>query len=54
MRRLVVLAVAVLCAAAGMPMRKGAFARIEVGRPFQPGAGTLRWLITPDLLRPER
>lgn len=46
--------VAVLCGAAGVPMRKGAFARIELDRPFQPGAGTLRWLITPDLLRPER
>lgn len=46
--------VAVLCGSAGTPMRKGAFARIEVDRPFQAGAGTLRWLITPDLLRPER
>lgn len=44
--------VAVLCGAAGVTMRKGAFARIEVPRPFQPGAGTLRWLIAPDLLRP--
>jgi phosphohistidine phosphatase len=46
--------VAVLCGAAGVPMRKGAFARIEVDRPLQPGAGTLRWLLPPDLLRPER
>ena len=46
--------IAVLCGAAGMPMRKGSFARIEVDRPMQPGAGTLRWLIPPDLLRPER
>lgn len=46
--------VAVLCGAAGVPMRKGAFARIEVERPLQPGTGTLRWLIPPDLLKPER
>ncbi|MEX1173854.1 MAG: histidine phosphatase family protein [Chloroflexota bacterium] len=46
--------VAVLCGAAGVPMRKGAFARIEAERPFQPGTGTLRWLIAPDLLRPDR
>lgn len=46
--------VAVLCGAGGVPMRKGAFARVEVDRPLQPGAGTLRWLVPPDLLRPER
>jgi phosphohistidine phosphatase len=46
--------VADLCGTAGVPMRKGAFARIEVDRPLQPGAGTLRWLIAPDLLRPDR
>ena len=46
--------IAVLCGAAGVPMRKGAFVRIEVDRPMQPGSGTLRWLIPPDLLRPER
>ena len=46
--------VAVLCGAAGIPMRKGAFARIEVERPLQPGAGSLRWLVPPDLLKPER
>jgi len=44
--------VADLCAASGIPMRKGAFARIEAHRPFRPGSGTLRWLIAPDLLRP--
>ena len=44
----------VLCGAAGIPMRKGAFARIEVDRPLAPGAGTLRWLVPPDLLKPER
>ncbi|MEO5884934.1 MAG: histidine phosphatase family protein [Candidatus Limnocylindrales bacterium] len=46
--------VAILCGAAGVPMRKGAFARLEVDRPLVAGAGTLRWLIAPDLLRPER
>jgi phosphohistidine phosphatase len=37
-----------------VPMRKGAFARIEVDRPLRPGGGTLRWLIPPDALKPER
>jgi phosphohistidine phosphatase len=45
---------AVLCGAAGVEMRKGALARIEVERPLQAGAGTLRWLIPPDALKPER
>jgi phosphohistidine phosphatase len=45
---------ALLCDAANAPMRKGAFARIEVDRPLRPGGGTLRWLIPPDVLRPER
>jgi phosphohistidine phosphatase len=35
-------------------MRKGALARIEVDRPLRPGGGTLRWLIPPDALKPER
>jgi phosphohistidine phosphatase SixA len=43
-----------LSAAAGIPMRKGTLARIEVDRPLQAGAGTLRWLLPPDLLKPER
>jgi phosphohistidine phosphatase len=46
--------VAVLCGAAGVQMRKGALARIEIDRPLQAGAGTLRWLIPPDALKPER
>lgn len=46
--------VAVLCGAVGVPMRKGTFARIEVDRPMLPGTGTLRWLVPPDLLKPER
>jgi phosphohistidine phosphatase SixA len=43
-----------LCDATNVPMRKGAFARIEVGRPLRRGGGTLRWLIPPDALRLER
>ena len=43
--------VAILCGGE-VPMRKGALARIEVARPLTPGAGTLRWLVPPDLLRP--
>ena len=35
-------------------MRKGAFARIDVERPLEPGGGTLRWLVPPDLLKPDR
>lgn len=33
-----------------MAMRKGAFARVDAARPLRPAAGTLRWLIPPDLL----
>ena len=43
-----------LTAAAGIPMRKGALARIELDRPLRPGGGTLRWLLPPDALKPER
>ncbi len=32
-------------------MRKGALARVDVERPLGPGAGELRWLLPPDLLR---
>jgi phosphohistidine phosphatase len=46
--------VSLLCGAAGVEMRKGGLARIEVDRPLQAGAGTLRWLLPPDALRPER
>jgi phosphohistidine phosphatase len=46
--------VAILCGAARVPMRKGALARIDVPRPLEPGGGTLRWLVPPDLLRPDR
>ncbi len=43
--------VSVLCAAAGVAMRKGALARIEVDRPLHAGGGTLRWLLPPDALK---
>jgi len=42
--------VALICGAPSIPMRKGAMARIDASRPVQPGGGTLRWLIPPDLL----
>jgi phosphohistidine phosphatase len=45
---------AVLCGASRAPMRKGAFARIDTGRPLEPGGGVLRWLVPPDLLRSDR
>jgi phosphohistidine phosphatase len=43
--------VSVLCAAAGVTMRKGALARIEIDRPLRAGGGTLRWLLPPDVLK---
>lgn len=46
--------VAILCDTSHTPMRKGAFARIDAERPLGPGGGTLRWLVPPDLLKPER
>jgi phosphohistidine phosphatase len=46
--------VAVLCGAAGVELKKGTLARIAVDRPLQAGAGTLRWLLPPDALKPER
>jgi phosphohistidine phosphatase len=46
--------VTVLCGAAGVELRKGALARIEIDRPLQAGTGTLRWLLPPDAIRPER
>ena len=46
--------VAILCGAGRVPMKKGALARIDCSRPVEPGGGTLRWLVPPDLLRPER
>lgn len=46
--------VASLCGAGQVPMRKGSLARIEIERPLREGGGTLRWLIPPDLLKPDR
>jgi phosphohistidine phosphatase len=43
-----------LCGATGLPMRKGALARVDIEPPLRPGTGTLRWLIPPDLLKPAR
>ncbi|HEY5487680.1 MAG TPA: histidine phosphatase family protein [Candidatus Limnocylindrales bacterium] len=33
-----------------LPMRKGALVRIDLIRPLEPGSGTLRWLLPPELL----
>jgi phosphohistidine phosphatase len=46
--------VALLADTSRAPMRKGAFALIDVERPLAAGGGTLRWLVPPDLLKPER
>jgi len=35
-------------------MKKGAMVRIDVERPLADGAGSLAWLVTPNLLRPSR
>jgi phosphohistidine phosphatase len=43
---------ATLVASSYLPMRKGALARVDLERPVRPGAGTLRWLVPPDLLPP--
>jgi phosphohistidine phosphatase len=45
---------ALLCSASAVPMRKGALARVDVRRPVEVGGGTLRWLVPPDLLKPDR
>jgi len=39
-----------LAGASSIPMKKGALARVDVDGPLAPGAGTLRWLLPPDLL----
>ena len=38
----------------GLTMKKGAFARVDVRGAVADGRGTLRWLVTPDLLDRER
>ncbi len=40
-----------LCDASGVEMKKGALARIDSARPLAAGAGQLRWLVPPDLLK---
>jgi phosphohistidine phosphatase len=37
-----------------LSMKKGALARLDVRGPIAGGAGTLRWLVPPDLLDPDR
>jgi len=34
-----------------LPMRKGAVVRLDVDRPLESGAGTLRWLLPPNLIK---
>jgi phosphohistidine phosphatase len=41
-----------LAGAAAIPMRKGAFARIDVGPGLEPGTGVLVFLIPPELVAP--
>ena len=37
-----------------VPMKKGAIARIDLAGGLEPGGGTLRWLLSPDVLPRER
>ena len=39
-----------LVGAPGLPMRKGAIARVDFDGSIGPGAGVLRWLLPPDAL----
>jgi phosphohistidine phosphatase len=41
--------VAQLSGALRLPLRKGALARVDVAVPLQPGGGTLRWLLPPEV-----
>jgi phosphohistidine phosphatase len=41
---------ALLAGADHLPMRKSALARVDLDRPLRPDAGTLRWLLPPDLV----
>ena len=43
-----------LAGASELIMKKGAFARVDVRGPVGDGRGSLRWLITPDLLDRDR
>ncbi len=40
-----------LTGAEALPLAKGSVACIDANRPLLPGAGVLRWLVTPDLLK---
>jgi len=42
---------ALLSGADELTVAKGALVRIDMDRPLAPGAGQLRWLVPPDLLR---
>ena len=46
--------VEILTGSSAVIMKKGAMIRIDVERPFAAGAGSLAWLVTPDLLKPAR
>ena len=41
---------AALIGAPSLSLRKGAFARLDADRPLVAGSGSLRWLVSPDLL----
>jgi phosphohistidine phosphatase len=43
-----------LSGADGLSMKKGAFARLDIRGRVADGRGTLRWLVPPDLLDPDR
>jgi phosphohistidine phosphatase len=43
-----------LTGSSAVTMRKGSFVRIDVDRTLAPGAGSLVWLVPPDLLKPGR
>ncbi len=43
-----------LSGAPGLPMPKGALARVDIERPLRASGGTLHWLVPPDLLKPAR
>ena len=46
--------VEILTGSAAVTMKKGAMVRIDIERPLAAGAGSLAWLVTPDLLKPAR
>jgi len=46
--------VEILTGSSAVTMKKGAIIRIDIERPLAAGAGSLAWLVTPDLLKPTR